>query len=712
MKKQKKKEDKVKSRLIKAIQFLFKTNPSEEYSSKRVKDQLHIKDAYLRALTDQILNELLGQEYIVSTRGGTYIYNSNPTELVGTIEFTPNGRAFVMIDELKEEFIIRQDKTKNALNGDRVSVRKLKENKAGRTEGEVLSVLERNKTEFVGTIQVSKNFAFFVPDNRKVHVDFYIEKAKLKGALNGQKVVVKLTDWPAKVDKPFGEIIDVLGNAGENDTEIHAILTEFGLPYKFPDKVHTEAENISKTLPLEEIAKRRDFRNITTFTIDPYDAKDFDDALSVKKLEDNTYEIGVHIADVSYYVTPQTHLDKEGYKRGNSVYLVDRVVPMLPEALSNELCSLRPNEEKFTFSAVFIMNENAEILNTWLGRTVINSDKRFSYEDAQEVLNTQDGPFLEELVLLNSFAKIHRKKRLNKGALNIESSEVKFRLDDKGHPVDVFQKVTIETNQLIEEFMLLANKAVAEYIGKPEKNKTIWPFVYRIHDQPNEEKIEELKKYLSRFGYAIKPEKNKPISFAINKVLEEAKNNKDEHIIAPMCIKSMAKAVYSPSNIGHYGLAFEYYTHFTSPIRRYADLMVHRILDQRLNNEKINYKEDMLDGVCKHISGTEKLAVDAERSSIKFMQIKYLEDKVGQIFSGKISGVTEWGLFVELADSKCEGLIRLNTMSGDYYYFDSDKLVVKGQRTGVTLGLGDMISIVVKNVDIIKKQIDFELLES
>jgi ribonuclease R len=710
MKKQKK-ENKVKSRLQKAVQFLFKTQPDAEMSLKQVASVLNIRDAFLKDQLSQVLNELVGHGVIIATSKERYTYNTNPSTEQGIIDFTPNGRAFVKLEGTEIEYIIKPQKSKNALVGDTVSVRKLSKNKAGRFEAEVLEVLNRNKTQFVGTIQASKNFAFFVPDNRKVHVDFYIHKERLNGAKDGQKVVIKLVDWPDKVDNPYGEVIEVLGNAGENDTEIHAILAEFGLPYKFPDKVHSEAENIPKEISANEIAKRKDLRNIATFTIDPYDAKDFDDALSVNKLDENTYEIGVHIADVSHYVTPQTHLDKEGYSRGNSVYLVDRVVPMLPEALSNELCSLRPNEDKLTFSAIFKMNEHAEILSVWLGKTIINSDKRFSYEEAQEVINTKNGPFLEELVLLNGFAKIHRKKRLDKGALDIMSTEVKFRLDEQGKPVDVFEKQSQDTNKLIEEFMLLANKAVAEYIGKPEKNKIIWPFVYRIHDQPNQEKLEDLRKYLARFGYSIKEEKNKPISYALNKVLEEARKNNDEHIIAPMCIKSMAKAIYSPNNIGHYGLAFDYYTHFTSPIRRYADLMVHRILEQKLNNEKTHYKLDLLEGVCKHISGTEKLAVDAERASIKFMQIKFLEDKIGLSFSGKISGVTEWGIFVELSDSKCEGLIRLNTIDDDYYYFDAEKLLVIGQRKGRTFGLGDEITIRVKAVDIVKKQIDFELAE-
>ena len=706
----KNKDKKVKSRLTTAILFAFKTNPQAELGVKQICSLLNIKDHRLRVLSEEILKELAGQQQIVSVGNGRYTFNSSPSLYEGTIDFTTTGRAFVMIDDLQEEFILKQGRTKNALNGDKVSVRKIKTNTSGRIEAEVVEVLQRGKTEFVGSIQIKKNYAFFIADNKKIHVDFYVEKSKTLSAKDGQKVIVKLIEWPKRTDNPIGEVIEVLGNAGENDTEIHSILSEFGLPYKFPDKVHQEAESISKELSKEEISKRKDLRNTTTFTIDPYDAKDFDDALSIKKLDENTHEIGVHIADVSYYVKPQTLLDKEAYGRGNSVYLVDRVVPMLPEALSNELCSLRPNEDKFTFSAIFKMNNQAEILDVWLGKTVINSDKRFSYEEAQEILKTGEGPFCEEITLLDKFAKIHRKKRLNSGALNIESSEVKFRLNEKGEPVDVFEKIMQDTNQLIEEFMLLANKAVAEFIGKPSKNKQIWPFVYRIHDQPSEEKIEELKKYLSRFGYSIKPEKNKPISYALNNVMEEAKKKNDLHIIAPMCIKSMAKAVYSPQNIGHYGLAFDYYTHFTSPIRRYADLVVHRILEHKLNeNKQPNFKTEILDAVCKHISGMEKLAVDAERASVKFMQIKYLSDRIGEVFDGKISGVTEWGIFVELNQNKCEGLIRLNSLTDDYYYFDNDKLIIKGQRRGKTFGLGDSITIKVKNVDLVKKQIDFEL---
>ena len=542
-------------------------------------------------------------------------------------------------------------------------------------------------------------------------MDFYIDKSKLKGSINGQKVLVEFTDWPARAKNPYANVVDILGAPGENDTEIHAILADFGLPYEFPSKVEKDAEKISTIITSEEIKKRKDLRGVTTFTIDPEDAKDFDDALSIEKLENGNWSIGVHIADVSHYVVPSTHLDKEAYKRGNSVYLVDRVVPMLPEVLSNGLCSLRPNEEKLAFSAIFEMNLEAEIQDVWLGKTIIESNKRFAYEDAQEIIDNQKGELLEELNLLNKFAKIHRKKRLENGALNIESTEVRFRLSESGEPIDLFEKKVIDTNKLIEEFMLLANKKVTEYMSKPEKDKKITPFVFRIHDKPTPEKLVELKKYLFRFGYKLNEVKGKSISHALNQVMQEAKANNDLHIVAPMCIKSMSKAIYSAENIGHYGLAFQYYSHFTSPIRRYADLIVHRLLFEKLNKERPSFSEETLTDVCKHISSTEKQAVDAERASIKFMQVKYLKEKIGEEFSGKVSGVTEWGIFVELNENKCEGLVRLNSIEGDYYYFDSDKLVVKGQNTGREIGLGDQLIIKVKDVNLIRKQIDFELIE-
>lgn len=706
----KKKQQKQLGKLQRAVVQVFKTNPNKELNYKQVAAMVSANDAVTKHFVQTAITILKEEEFLFSPSRGKYKLNTDPQLMQGKIDITQSGRAFVFIEELDDEITIPQYKTGTALNGDLVAARATRTKTSGRIEGEVMQVLERAKTTFVGTIEISKNFAFVKPDNRKVHVDFFIDKTKTKGAQNGEKVIVELTDWPEKAKNPYAKVTEVLGAPGENETEIHGILAEYGLPYHFPDKVEKQAEKIPTKITSEEIKARKDLRGITTFTIDPEDAKDFDDALSIEKLDNGNWSIGVHIADVSHYVVPGTDLDKEAYKRGNSVYLVDRVVPMLPEVLSNGLCSLRANEEKLAFSTVFEMDEKAEIKDVWFGKSVIESDKRFVYEEAQEIIDNQEGVFLDELNLLDKLAKIHRKKRLESGALNIESTEVRFRLSESGDPIDLFEKKVIGTNQLIEEFMLLANKKVTEFMAKPEKDKKIVPFVFRIHDSPTPEKLEELKKYLFRFGYKLNEVKDKPISFALNQVMEEAKANNDLHIVAPMCIKSMAKAVYSSDNIGHYGLAFQYYSHFTSPIRRYADLIVHRLLFERLKNEKPSFSEDALSDVCKHISATEKQAVTAERASIKFMQVKYLKEKVGEVFSGKVSGVTEWGLFIELNENKCEGLIRLNSIEGDYYYFDSDKLVVRGQNTKSEIGLGDQLTVKVKNVDLVRKQIDFELI--
>ena len=707
----KKKQSKQLNKIKRTIVEVFRTNPNKTLNYKQASTRVGASDAVSRHFVQTALAILKDEGYLDTEKKGQYKLKEAPGLLEGTIDITQAGRAFVLVDGIDEEVIIPQNKTGSALQGDLVGVRVTRTKKSGRLEGVVEKVIERHKTDFVGVIQNSKNYSFVEADSRKVHVDFYVDAAKTKGAKSGEKVIVRMTDWPKDAKNPFAEVIEILGQPGNNDTEIHAILAEYGLPYDFPKKVESEAQNISTEITKEEIKKRKDLRNITTFTIDPEDAKDFDDALSVEKLPNGNWSIGIHIADVSHFVIPKSHLDKEAYKRGNSVYLVDRVVPMLPEVLSNGLCSLRPNEDKLAFSAVFELTPDAKIIGEWFGKTIINSNKRFVYEEAQEVLKQGKGEFYDELKLLNDFAKLHRKNRLNKGALDIESSEVRFRLNENGDPIELFEKVSQDTNKLVEEFMLMANRKVAEFVAKPKPNQIITPFVFRIHDQPNEEKIEELKKNLFRFGYKIKEEKNKPISYALNNVMQEAKANKDLSIIAPMCIKSMAKAVYSADNIGHYGLAFDYYTHFTSPIRRYADLMVHRILQDKLEGRKGNFPQNLLEDVCKHISNTEKQAVDAERASIKFMQVKYMQDKVGEVFAGRISGVTDWGIFIELIDNKCEGMIRLSAIEGDYYYFDSDAMVVRGQNTKEEFGLGDELMIKVKDVNLLRKQIEFELID-
>lgn len=688
----------------------FKGAPNKSFNYKQVASALDVRDAGTRKLIIEILFELEDEGSVKETERGRYKFSSQSSTLFGKLDGTQRGDAYFVCDELEDDVLIKEKDLNHAFHGDQVNVRLLGGKKGGRLSGEVVDIVARAQAEYAGTIQKNQKYAFFVPDNQKIPVDFYIDLTKIKGARQGDKVLVRMLDWPKNKKNPYGEVTVVLGRPGENEAEIHSILAEYNLPYEFPAHVEKAAEDIPNQFDEKEIKKRRDFRKVLTFTIDPDDAKDFDDALSLKKLGDDLWEIGVHIADVSHYVKPGSVLDEEAYKRGNSVYLVDRVVPMLPEVLSNGLCSLRPNEEKYTFSAVFNMNGNGDVKKEWFGKTVIYSDRRFTYEEAQERIESGKGDLAEEIQLLNGLAQKLRKKRVKAGALEIESEETKFRLNEEGHPVEVYQKTSKAANKLIEEFMLLANKQVATFIGKPAEHKTVVPFVYRIHDKPSEERLQDLKVYLDRFGYRLELQKNKPVSFAINNLLKQAKKKGDHALISPMAIKSMAKAVYSTENIGHYGLAFQYYSHFTSPIRRYADLLVHRLLYNKLNKlPKGN--EKLLTSQCKHISGTEKQAVDAERSSIKFMQVKYMLDKVGDVMPGRISGVTEWGFFVELFDNKCEGLVHIRSLKDDRYYFDQESLQIIGQRNKETFGLGDEVLVEIKNADLFKKQLDFELIK-
>ncbi|MGZ4048256.1 MAG: ribonuclease R, partial [Bacteroidia bacterium] len=606
------------------------------------------------------------------------------------------------------------------MHGDIVKVRLLPKFK-GKQEGEIVEVLERAKTEFVGTIQVSPRFAFLVPSNIKVHVDIYIPLDKLNGARDGQKAIAKIIEWPKNGVNPIGEIKDVLGDVGENNTEMHAILAEYGLPYEFPKDVERAADLIPIKITEEEISKRRDFRDITTFTIDPVDAKDFDDALSIQKLKNGNWEIGVHIADVSHYVKPESMIDKEAVSRATSVYLVDRVVPMLPEVLSNNVCSLRPHEEKLCFSAVFEMTDDAEVVAEWFGRTIINSDRRFTYEEAQQVIETEEGDFKEEILTLDRLAKILRANRFKKGSIAFEKMEVKFHLDEVGNPTGVFFKVAKDSNQLIEDFMLLANRKVAEFVGKKKqdtKNRTQdknpkesqRPFVYRVHDKPNPDKLNSFAEFVAKFGYKINIKTESAVADSMNNLLKEVNQKKESGMIEMLAIRTMAKAIYTTKNIGHYGLGFDFYTHFTSPIRRYPDVMVHRLLQHYLDGGK-NPDIDKLEEQCKHSSEMEKLAADAERASIKYKQVQYLTDKIGQEFDGIISGVTEWGIFVELIENHCEGMVRLRELRDDAYYFDEDNYCLRGRKYGKVLTLGDKVRIEIKRADLIKKQLDFALVE-
>jgi ribonuclease R len=610
------------------------------------------------------------------------------------------------------------------MHGDLVKVKLFPSNK-GKQEGKIIEVIERAKIKFVGVIQLSARFAFLVPSNNKVHVDIYIPLDKLNGAKNGQKAIAKIVEWNKNGLNPIGEIIEVLGDVGENNTEMHAILAEFGLPYEFPKDVERAADLIPIIITKEEIAKRRDFRNITTFTIDPVDAKDFDDALSIQKLKTGNWEIGVHIADVSHYVKSGSMIDQEAVSRATSIYLVDRVVPMLPEVLSNNVCSLRPNEDKLCFSAVFEITDEAEVVNEWFGRTIINSNKRFTYEEAQNIIETEEGEFGDDILTLNRLAKILRANRFKTGSIAFEKAEVKFHLDEVGNPTGVFFKTAKDSNQLIEDFMLLANRKVAEFVGKTKIEKTEdrrqsqergknqdtkRAFVYRVHDKPNPDKLANFAEFVSKFGYKLNIKNDKAVADSMNNLLKEVNEKKEAGMIEMLAIRTMAKAIYTTKNIGHYGLGFEYYTHFTSPIRRYPDVMVHRLLQHYLDGGQ-SADIAQLEEQCKHSSDMEKLAADAERASIKYKQVQFLTDKIGQEFDGIISGVTEWGIFVELIENHCEGMVRIRELRDDNYYFDADNYCLRGRRHGKILSLGDTVRIEIKRADLIKKQLDFALVE-
>ncbi|UOE41103.1 ribonuclease R [Chryseobacterium suipulveris] len=683
------------------------------YNYKQIADGIDYRNPRQREQVIQALHKLLAEDRIKQVEKGKYIVNLKiEGTLTGVIDFNQTGNAYVKVEGLEEDIFVHAKNVKHAMQGDTVLIVTY-HFKGKKIEGSVLEVLERSREEFVGTFQLikHKDFGFVVSDKKSINTDIFIPKGKMLTAQDGDKVLVKMLKWDSNSKNPEGEIIKVLGAPGEHETEIHSILAEYGLPYSFTEEVEREADEIDRAIHDSEVAKRRDMRDVLTFTIDPKDAKDFDDALSIRKLQNGNWEIGVHIADVSHYVVPGTLIDDEAYDRATSVYLVDRVVPMLPEVLSNDVCSLRPNEDKYTFSAVFELDDNANVLNQWFGRTVIHSDRRYSYEEAQERIETGKGDLAEEILTLDRLAKTLRKDRINKGAITFDRSEVRFNLDENNEPIGVYFKVSKDSNHLIEEFMLLANRKVSEYISLNRKGEpTNLTFIYRVHDDPDPAKLEALRDFVGTFGYKLNLANTKKVAESLNKLLKDVQGKGEENMIETLAMRSMSKAIYSTDPIGHYGLGFEFYTHFTSPIRRYPDLIAHRLLQHYLDGGKSVSKQEY-EEKCKHCSNMERLAADAERDSIKFMQVKFMEKHVGEEFTGVISGVADFGFWVQIPENGAEGLIKLRDLMDDSYIYDAKNHLVYGTRTGNQYQLGDNVKIKVMKVNLIQKQLDFKIVE-
>ena len=732
MPRKKKKIFKKKGRIIKDLtRNIFKIlneDSDKFYNYKQIASKMGISDTDGKTQILKKLAELTANKKIKEVDRGKFQINEDRKYSLGTLDITSNGNGYFISEDYEEDIFIPNVNLGKGLHGDMVKVYVYKKRRSNKLEADVVEVVERAKSDFVGVLQLNKNFGFVLPDSNKMYADIFISQSKLNGAEHGDKVQATIIDWPEKSKNPFGKITKVLGKPGDHNTEMHSILLEYDLPYEFPSEVEKDAETLSIEITKDEITKRRDMRSDLTFTIDPKDAKDFDDALSFTKLENGNYEIGIHIADVSHYVQPKTILDAEAYERATSVYLVDRVIPMLPEMLSNSVCSLRPNEEKLTFSAVFEINEKAQIIKQWFGRTVTYSDKRFIYEEAQVIIENKnnivpanvsltgqeykvDDVIVEAILKLDELAKILRKKRMKQGAISFDRVEMKFNLDEAANPVGVYFKEAKDANKLIEEFMLLANRKVAEFIGKSKggkpSNKT---FVYRVHDEPDIEKLASLQNIISKFGYKINTDTRESTSDSLNQLLSDVYGKAESNMIETLAIRSMSKAVYTTQNIGHYGLAFDYYSHFTSPIRRYPDVITHRLLQHYLDGGN-SAKQEVYEEKCKHSSKREELASKAERDSIKYMQVKYMQDHKDEVFDGVITGVTEWGIYVEITKNKCEGMVRIRDIKSDYYIFNEEQYAIVGQSTKQMYQLGDNVQVQVKKTDLERKHLDFNLIK-
>ena len=700
-----------KTELAGMLMTWMQMRPNEDFATKQIFRGLNLTTHPLKMLCMDILDEMVEEDFLLLDEKGHYKLNNHGIILTGTFQRKSNGKNTFVPDEGGEPIFIAERRSAHAMHGDKVKISLTAKRKGRKVEGEVIEIIQRAKETFVGTLRVEKNYAFLLTEDRTLANDIFVPRDMLKGGKDGDKAVVKVTKWPEDAKNPIGKVVDILGQAGDNTTEMHAILAEFGLPYVYPKNVEAAADLISDVITPEDYAEREDFRDNTTFTIDPKDAKDFDDALSIRPIKPGIWEVGVHIADVTHYVKEGSCIDKEAEKRATSVYLVDRTIPMLPERLCNLLCSLRPNEEKLAYSAIFEMNDKAEVKKSRIVKTVIKSDRRFTYEEAQAVIETGEGEYKDEILKLNELAQILRQNRMASGAVDFDRVEVRFEIDEKGKPLSVYFKESKEANKLIEEFMLLANRTVAERIGKVGKDGKAKVFPYRIHDLPDPDKLDNLNWFVNRFGYKIRTSGSKTeVSKSLNKLLKEVHGKKEQNLIEMISLKAMQKAKYSTHNIGHYGLAFDYYTHFTSPIRRFPDMMVHRLLARYLAGGR-SAQEAKYEDLCDHSSNMEQIAANAERASIKYKQVEFMGERMGQEFDGTISGVTEWGLYVEVNENKCEGMIPMRELDDDFYDFDEKAYCLTGRRYHKKYSLGDPVRIKVVRANLERKQLDFALVE-